>query len=242
MLVLKLSLGNITTAYRDVTDATGAYNASTNTGGYGTPNLARADANVLLLATHKKSSGNQALDVDITTPNGADPSNVTGWRVNLEGDGYIKYALISAPDYNIAIVYNRYDIIFNTSDGYFYYYDNSVASTPGTFSTSNGWKLLTDADIVDKSTQDSDDGFYKVVVSDFVNVNSRLCISKRAVDYVKNDECEDCIEEALKDSFKIQTYLSAAESLASVGNYIKAQVIAEKISELCGTGSTSCGC
>jgi hypothetical protein len=72
-------------------DETGDYNVSTNPGGYGSPNTARADLALILIAKYKATS--EDIEIDANT---YDPESVTQWTFeSLEGDGRYQFNVYS---------------------------------------------------------------------------------------------------------------------------------------------------
>lgn len=68
-------------------DETGDYDASDNPGGYGTPNTARADLALIVLAAYKASTGDEEL-----TPSTYDPESVEQWEYASNGkDGHFQF-------------------------------------------------------------------------------------------------------------------------------------------------------
>jgi hypothetical protein len=225
-----------------ITDATGTYDADDQPGGYGSPNEERSAVNLGLVVVYKSSDGNVGLTVTRALPGSATTLNVTAWDVTLTNSGYHRFGMFTAPEYNELSTYSQYDIVYEPNSDQFYYYGNSEDSLASGFSTSNGWILLTDADILEKSTQTAeDDGYNFSVTNDFLTLAIKSCFAVKAGDYVEGENCQDCLEGALKDNLKILMYRVYSEALSGAGNYKKGQVIIEKTEELCSS-SSSCGC
>ena len=74
-----------------VDDDTGDYNAMTNPGGYGTPNPARADLALIMIAYYAASTGNTALTITVY-----DPETVEQWiATNTDTDGHLEFSIYS---------------------------------------------------------------------------------------------------------------------------------------------------
>lgn len=244
MLVLKLTKDIFSSSYIDILDSTGIYNALTNLGGYGVPNVLRASSNLGIVAALKGADKNQPLVTTITAPTSGNVNNVTKWRITLTTSGWIKVVAFIAPTYSPSVVYNRYDVVYDPNTTKFYFWNNTAPSlTPGTLSTTLGWAEVTDGDIVEKSTQTDIKGFYRVTLNDFNTEAIKACIGAKAVELSQQEDCNDCIDKCIKNSFRISQYRYGAESLAAIGNYVSAQIIIEKASEICGDSTNpSCGC
>lgn len=69
-------------------DNTGAYEATENPGGYGSPNTARADLALIVIAKYKASDGAVSITADTY-----DPEIVTQWVFDsdLQGDGHYEF-------------------------------------------------------------------------------------------------------------------------------------------------------
>lgn len=78
-----------------ISDETGEYDASSNPGGYGGPNTARADVALIILGKYKASAG----DTDLTF-DAYDPEIVTEFSVsNLDTDGYYQFKVYTVDKY-----------------------------------------------------------------------------------------------------------------------------------------------
>lgn len=69
-------------------DNTGAYEATENPGGYGTPNTERTDLALIVIAKYKASDGSVSITADTY-----DPEVVTQWvfENDLQGDGHYEF-------------------------------------------------------------------------------------------------------------------------------------------------------
>ncbi len=227
-----------------ITDGTGAYSSPENLGGYGVPNSERDSVNLGLIATLKSSDGNVNLKVTRTAPGSASPTTVTEWKVELQGGGYHRIAIFTAPTYDNLAIYSQYDVVYDPDSDKFYYYSNTEDSVASAFSTDNGWKELVDVDILEKSTQDVEtDSLNKTIINDFLTYGLKACFAVKSEDYYKQANCKHCIDDILKENFKILSYRILSEATSAAGNYVEGQIILEKAEELCsGSNKHSCNC
>lgn len=227
-----------------ITDSTGTYDSENNVGGYGgDDNPERVDLNLGLVVVYKASDGNKGLTVTRALPSSSTVNTVTAWDITLTNSGYHRFGIFTAPTYDELAVYSQYDIIYEPNSDQFYYYGNVEDSLASGFSTANGWILLTDADILEKSTQTAeDDGYNFTVTNDFLTYSIKACFAVKSDKYFAAESCTNCVEDLLKENFKIFSYRVLAEATAAAQNYVKAQLIIEKTEDLCGSSSSTCGC
>jgi hypothetical protein len=239
-LVLALTKGVETATSVIISDSTGDYNVSTNPSGWGIPNIVRGDSNLGLVATYKKSDEDVPLVVTILTPTSGTPLNVTSWSIALEGAGWVKLTQFVAPDYDEALAYEQYSVIWDTTTELFYYWGEEADSTPGAFLISNGWVELTDAQIVDLSPQVEADGFYINSDNQFFTVSIDVGMVQNSIDFTKAAKC-DATNKCLL-AFKIFTYKIAGQSLSAAGDYITGQTIIEADENIIESSDSSCNC
>lgn len=238
-LVLKYEVDTETATQAVIEDTTGTYGAE-NLGGFSAPNPDRGSSYMGLCVTYKKSDEDVPLTVEITTPTSGTPLTVSKWTVTLEGAGYHKISQFIAPLYDTGIAYNQYDIIYDTTSELFYYWGEVTVSVAGAFLVSNGWIELVDAEIVDLSTQDSDDGFYKNIDNQFFTVSIDVAFTEASLEFTKADKC-DATNKCLL-GFKIFSYKVSAQALSATGNYIRGQEIIEAVENIISSSSTDCSC
>lgn len=241
-LVLKYKKTSESSTQLVLTNDTGNYSTE-NLGGFGTPNPARNTLNLGVIATLKSVDGNISLVVARTSPSSSTVLNVTEWTVTLQGGGYHKIAMFTAPSYDDLAIYSQYDIVYNLDADKFYYYTNTESSLAGAFNTANGWAELTDVDILEKCTQTvEEDDVNATIVNDFLTYNLKVCFGIKSEEYVEEAHCKNCLTGALKENLKTLMYRVYSESLAAAGNYKKGQIVLEKAEEFCGESNNSCGC
>jgi hypothetical protein len=241
-LVLKYSKLSESSTQLVLPDDTGNYSAE-NLGGYGSPNPVRNTLNLGVIAALKSSDGNVPLAVERSSPSSATVLNVTEWTIALQGGGYHKIGMFTAPSYDELAIYSQYDIVYVLNADKFYYYSNTESSLAGAFDVINGWLELNDPDILERTTQTAEeDGVNVTIVNDFLTYGLKVCFGIKSEDYVEAAHCKDCLTGALKENFKILMYRVYSESLAAAGNYTKGQIVLEKAEEFCGESNSSCGC
>lgn len=239
-LVLAQTKGVETATDVIINEATGDYDATTNPGGWGAPNVLRSASNVGLVATYKKSDEDIPLVVTILTPTSGTPLTVTSWNVALQGAGWVKLTQFVGPDYDEALAYEQYSIIWDPTTELFYYWGESTDSTPGPLVIADGWIELTDAQIVDLSPQDASDGFYINSTNQFFTESIDVGMVQNAIEFTKAAKCD--ATDKCNLAFKIFTYKIAAQSLSSVGDYITGQIIIEADENIIESSDSSCNC
>lgn len=98
-----------------VTDNTGNYNVSTNPGGYGSPNEARANLYIKLIVTIKKTVGDELITVPAYNEN-----TVTSWSITLTEDGYYEVYSFLCKAWNALVTYAAGYIAYDVSTDTFY--------------------------------------------------------------------------------------------------------------------------
>jgi len=122
-----------------LTDQTGDYNATTNPGGYGTPNEGRSTLALHILG-YKYVEG--ATDEDITALlNNTDPENVTSWSVPNTADGYYYFDILAVDIWDASVSYVVGDLVEYQGTYYKTLIDN-LNSPPSDINTD--WEIITD--------------------------------------------------------------------------------------------------
>jgi hypothetical protein len=125
-----------------VTDGTGTYDVNDNPGGYGAPNTERANLGLYLFGYEYNPDGDDSLlTVDNTNPTG-----VTGWNIDVSGDGYVYFILLAVPVWDAGTTYAIGDIV--EASGVFY-----RSLTAGNLNNApagdlTNWEVLTDATLI----------------------------------------------------------------------------------------------
>lgn len=228
-LVLNLTAGAESSDCTTITltDSTGTYNASTNPGGYGTPNWDRADTALLLFVTWKGSDGDEA--ISITAYN---EFTVTSWSITIAKDGWYQYALYGCPVYDGATSYVLNNVV---------YYDDKfyIALGPSTGSQPDGnpsdW-----AEITSVATMDDANNVYEDIVNDDVKCFTNQC----AATYVHKYVCANCgcADKEGKLYERIRRLIESAEYSWDKGDRTDFQEKIEKATEICDDTDCGCGC
>jgi hypothetical protein len=102
-----------TEVYLEVEEATGLYDADNNDGGFGSPNPARNEIAIVLVAIHKLTSG----DVEATVSE-YDPLTVTTFTVAIsrEVNGILQARLYGIPIFDDGGTYEAGAITYNNTD------------------------------------------------------------------------------------------------------------------------------
>jgi hypothetical protein len=203
-LILQGSVSkNTVTKTVTVSDTTGDYNATTNPGGWGAPNPARADNALVLLQFSVVS------DEVVKTTLIQDPTTVTFWEVVHTKDILFTFAMIrvdalaSAPD--PATKAAGY-VFYNTTDQKFY--QNNEGQTA--FSEYSAW------DVDDFSTSDKvyleililDDAL-DFIKADFMERADRQCSAVEDVDVITVEVLTECAS----DDFSNKNYITAQQNI-----------------------------
>lgn len=131
-----------------IADVTGDYNASTNEGGYGTPNPTRASLRLYMLPLKKAEDGTPTiLDVDNT-----DADTITSWEIEIENDGWHSFGVLACSAYSASADYSISNIVFSdvTNQIYITKKSNGIGSTvvnPATDSLNETWGTIESGDI-----------------------------------------------------------------------------------------------
>lgn len=104
----------------EINDSTGTYDASSNPGGYGSPNLDRADYGLRMFVLQKGSTGEVILTSTIQTPTSGTANTVTHWRFTNSKGGYHSYYLCAARKWRNGIEYKDGEIVWDDALGKFY--------------------------------------------------------------------------------------------------------------------------
>lgn len=130
----------------EVTDATGDYDASTNTGGYGTPNNARNTYGLKLFVLEKSSAGEVVLTNTLQAPSSPTPKTVTSWRfTNLNG-GYHSYFICAITDYSASVDYVDGELVWSDAQADFFecLVANGPSSSVKAVTDTTYWKPISD--------------------------------------------------------------------------------------------------
>jgi hypothetical protein len=125
-----------------IDDATGDYNASTNTTGWGSPNETRSDFGLILFVVEKASTGDVVVTPAMAAPSTPTPLTVTQWTATNNVGGWYEYYMLAAHKYDGIVTFDTGEICYSPGDDEWY---KSTADANGTDPESGGgsnWTLL----------------------------------------------------------------------------------------------------
>lgn len=212
-----------------ITDETGLYSV-TNTGGYGTPNLDRADL-ALYLIGYKYEEGEE--DSEITDLiNNTDPENVTEWAIANTEDGYYYFNIMAIPVWDIAVTYAIDDLVFYQQVWYKTLIAN-LASEPTSVNTD--WEVIADI-----GTEIDNEATESTVRYDF-NYTCRVEICYAGIVHESGavcNSCEDCTGKELQLYMKLDVLFQSMFIHMSQDNWAEADKVTRTITGYCS--KTNC--
>jgi hypothetical protein len=163
-----------------ITDTTGAYNVSTNPGGYGTPNAARADFGILMFVTNKMTTG----DVPLTVTNG-NAHSVSSWTVTFTVDGWYEYYMALAPIWASGPTFAEGDVCYSVAEELFYV-SLQAGNTNHAVTDGAWWEATTDIeDFVNASN------VVRGLYDDVIYCNSQSCAATANAEMLCGCSAED---------------------------------------------------
>jgi hypothetical protein len=222
MLVLKTTQERNqegTEAYIEFLEATGTYDASTNPGGFGTPNPDRSSFAAVMVAIHRLVNGDVPANILAY-----DPVSVTSFTIEItpEVNGHLKYDLFLIPFFDEMLTYQEGDIT----------YDNRVPADPSIIIYQNAqWVSIPKEDLIDSGsdlTQKNGNALIIPVVEEFQNTLDAERL-KKLREFIKQVcECEEYDKARLNFDF-VDAMLGAALRAFCSGAYAEAQIDIEEI-------------
>lgn len=232
-LVLRLEYTSINSdgTQITITDATGNYDASTNPGGYGTPNPDRSDIALFLRAYVKRFDGSDTItDTLLTdTPNDTDPTAVASWLVDVDKQGWHQMDLYGLNLYSTSILLNVNEIVWNAGTQQLIRILTRSGSGPYTYTYTTA--TLADLENSDYTTA------YTAVLNSLVIPELCVCENK-AVLFWSRTESEADFDKYLT----IDGMLKAANYSFSNQDYTNAQAIVENVEDKCDCLNNECNC
>lgn len=224
VLVVDKSTISADCATLTITDQTGNYDASTNTGGYGAPNETRANLYLKLFVTLKKTTGDEPQTVPAYNENTA-----SEWEITISEDGRYEAVLFGCLVWSAAITYALNEITYDAAQDEFY--KSVQAGNINQARTDTAWwtPVTTPAEL--QAAADLPQADVYIDTDDIVELcNSKIC---RAEAY-RDADC-GCVDDPcnLSTYEKIRLKIEGAEIEDAAGNPGNAQVIIENLQEVC---------
>lgn len=233
---LKLKRGAIASdlSYFMVTDNTGTYDATTNPGGYGAPNILR---NQLALFVYGfKYMPNPDADTVLTIVNNNDPENATSWQVNMSMDGYHYIRLVGFNIWSSLATYGVGDYVFYQTK---YYRALSVTLNQDPINNPLVW--VEESDLTTDTIYEHA-SVYVYQLDTNIDFRARACYQIQ----VKNNARDNCNcngvapGPVVKPYMQIFVHLNAARFDCLQGKYPQADAEMQYLAEYCE--SIGCGC
>jgi len=190
-----------------VEDSTGAYNVTTNPGGYGTPNEDRVDLG-LVITVEKKGYGSTA-DVEITYDNSVNTlTTVASWTIAVAIDGWFKITCMGIPVWDVSITYAANQAVAYNNVIYTSVAGGNLGNAPGGAEWDTSITLITIRDNI--ST-------YSPTTTIHVGVLDKIVTSLGDIGYgdaVSADTAKDCAPDCYDDineTNKIWAYLEGSK-------------------------------
>ncbi|MHA2404732.1 MAG: hypothetical protein ACXADH_17160 [Candidatus Kariarchaeaceae archaeon] len=232
-LIPKLTLVTASTTYAQIAmqESTGTYNASTNPGGYGTPNVELADSAQYCFAFKKNFSSTDANHtnlLDNTTPEDGDGTKT--WTLNISStgsntdDGWYKFYLLVAPKYNGATAYTVNQMVSSVNILY-KCIQAGTGQTPA--SSPTYWTAVNMDDTVenleaildDESTYSMHTGY----TSDVMVENTEIFYANKVAEAcAAKSPCADLADE-IKDIETLEFYMRCVYTNEAKQNYTAAE-------------------
>jgi hypothetical protein len=217
-----------------IDDITGAYNASTNTTGYGTPNAARNSLALFVRAfAERYDNTDDIVETNLTvTPADADPVTVESWDVTLlETDSWIMAKVYGLQLYDLDLSFEVGELVYDVDSGEI----RKILTKSG-----DGPYVYT-YDVVEESALDSDSTVkaYTTILNTYDIPNACECANTANELYFADRE---------KDEVKFRKYLEISGLITSIkndfgfGNYSEGQKTIEYLENICDCLTEDCNC
>lgn len=232
-LILRLTYTSINSdgTQITITDSTGNYDASTNPGGYGTPNPDRSDIALILRAFVKRfDDSDEITDTLLTsTPNDTDPTVVESWVVSVTAQGWHQMDLYGLNLYSTSTLLNVDEIVWDTGTSQLLRILTRSGSGPYTYT----YTTATEADLANADYTTA----YTAVLNSLVIPELCVCNNKAIMHYFDTLETSDWNKYQQIDAL----LKSIAASFANQ-DYSGAQEKVENVEEKCDCLNNECSC
>lgn len=210
-----------------IIDNTGDYDASSNTGGYGSPNETRANLYLKLFLTLKKSDGDEAISIDAYNENTA-----ASWAITITEDGYYEAYLFGCLAWSSGTTFSLNEVTYSSATDKFYY-SLQNSNTNNAVTDTDWWAEVTDVSSLKAAIAASQSDAYADVYEWIETCNSRVC---KARAYLSKDcGCSDntggC--ECNEKFDQVRYLIDGVDIHSALGTYAKGQTIIETIQGLC---------
>jgi len=214
-----------------IKDITGNYDATTNPGGYGTPNPDRADVALVLRAFNNRYDGSTTVvsnNVDVT-PDNTDPLVVINWNVEIDKQGWYKVVLYGLNILDSSVLLSVGEIVWNTLTSSIERITDRVGSGPYTYTTIAATPEDLDGNTYTKA--------YSFLLDTYADDELCVCFNKAVRYYYKSKE------EADKERYrKIRGYLTVMKLDFLTGSPAEGQKIVEQVESICNCFAIDCNC
>lgn len=120
---------------------------------YGSP--ARA-ATGLFVKGYKMNHNSTVASTLTVLGNDGDPETDTYYTFNIPSDGWIRFNVVSIPDFDTNLTYAQYDAVFNPSDNKVYR-SLQAGNTENDLTNTTWWEEIATADIADLAANEGED-------------------------------------------------------------------------------------
>lgn len=218
-----------------ITDQTGVYDASTNPGGYGTPNPERTDLALFLRVFAKRYNKTETLEsTNLTTdPDSSDPLVVANWDCTLLSE---KDSWIQATIYGLQLYAASTGLLFEVGE---LCYDVDSASIVKILTREEGEGYTYTSESVTEA--DLDNESYSKAYTTILNTYAipQICFCKYRV-----NKCWQTTqtEENFQKYNTIDAYITAVQYAFGFGSYAEGQQMIETVEDLCTCFNEDCDC
>lgn len=219
-----------TELYIEMVTATGVYDATTNPGGFGSPNPVRNSVALIFYGNNKKSAG----DV-LQSPDAYDPATVTSFTIQITNDnnGILEYFVWALPIFDDMLVYVDDDIVYDQENPAAPFIKKMIASV---------WTPILPIDLITETIEGTleDVAFFfprAIAFRDELNV-ARLRINRK----LQAGDATDLDYDTSKTNFDlVEGLLDIASKAFCGGAFNEAQLRLEEVLTLQDTIATANG-
>ncbi len=172
-----------------------------------------------------------------------DPETVTEFTVTNGVDGYHKYYVVIVDNYDAAVEYEKYDLVWSTSLDAFYEYINDTPSTGSLVTNTNFFTPVTDptTKIANVGTATESGNLVYQVIQKVVSFATSICYLKAASKHAKEvcgtGDC-GCDSRLGRLYHKIRDLFALLAVNETTGQFIEGEKNARLVEKYCD----DCGC